>query len=106
MISPEINVDQIEKLYKISDWVYDNLQTRDNYGVFEFYILCPQFHNHVLYFLKEIHRLSDFNILLYKLQFKKQRNLPYNNLIEVLIPVMPRKAQYKTGEGSKSRILI
>lgn len=104
VLSPEQSVNTIEKFYETSDWVFPKLRKKDNYGQFKFCVLAPQYQNHATYFLKEIHRLSDFSVLLYKIQTadyeRNSKSGPCNNILQTLIPITPKR-QNSCYEGIK-----
>lgn len=80
--------------YDLEDFVHPNVHSLDSHGVIENCTISPIFQRHTMYFLREIHRLSLYDILYYKLVPSDASNIrrrPLMCLISNLFHIMPRR---------------
>uniref|UniRef100_A0AAR5PBY9 Cilia- and flagella-associated protein 61 N-terminal domain-containing protein n=1 Tax=Dendroctonus ponderosae TaxID=77166 RepID=A0AAR5PBY9_DENPD len=94
VVSEEYNVEYIDAQYDIASWVPLSCYRSGSYGLIESLILSPIFHNSGRFFKRELHRLSDFQVLFYKQRAYDKgasRERPIPNLLHWLQPVLPRR---------------
>ncbi|CAG9770000.1 unnamed protein product [Ceutorhynchus assimilis] len=94
VVSEEFDIDYIDAQYDISIWVPLHCYKSGSYGVIESLIISPIYHAHGRFFKKELHRLSDYDVLFYKHRASDRgtyKERPVSSLLHWLQPVSPRK---------------
>lgn len=89
------NLDYLKAQYDIATVVNPKMYFSHRYGVIQNAVASPIFRKHTNYFLREIHRLSQFDVLCYKLlpqdtsDFRRTR--PLCSFLPNMLHIMPRK---------------
>ncbi|KAJ8956355.1 hypothetical protein NQ318_015093 [Aromia moschata] len=93
-LSEEFDAEYLQAHYEIIYCADRRLFKSGCHGLIESLVMSPIFHNHANYFLRELHRQSDFSILYYKQtpydSSHYYRERPLVNLLHTLFPIMPR----------------
>lgn len=89
------NIEFLKAHYNLSNVINPNVHFSDRHGIIENALISPIFQKHANYFLREIHRLSQFDLLYYKLTpydiSITHRNRPLMNFMPNMLHVMPRR---------------
>lgn len=67
IIKQEEDVEYLKTHYELNKWFDEGHHKAGSHGVIEHLLLTPIFQRHSRFFLNELHRLSDFTILYYRL---------------------------------------
>lgn len=65
MIEPAENVQYLETHYELSNWIDLKYQAADSYGLINHLTVSPIFLKHSQFFMRELHRLSNYSVLFY-----------------------------------------
>ncbi|KAJ8916545.1 hypothetical protein NQ315_000187 [Exocentrus adspersus] len=93
LLTEENDVNFLQRNYDLASVVTMGMYKSGTHGLLETLVLSPIFEVHAKFFLRELHRLSDFSILYYKhLAFYSGglRDRPLLNILPYLFPIMPR----------------
>ncbi|KAJ8980373.1 hypothetical protein NQ317_009367 [Molorchus minor] len=97
ILSEEYDVDYLEAHYDILYCADPKMYKSGCHGLLDSLVMSPIFHNHANFFLRELHRQSDFSIIYYKHSpydsSHYYRERPLINLLHTLFPIMPRQQQ-------------
>lgn len=89
------NLEYLKAHYNLSAVINPHIHFMDRHGIIENSVISPIFLRHSNYFLREIHRLSQFDILYYKLTPSDasdiHRSRPLLNFLPTMLHVMPRR---------------
>lgn len=98
MLSEEFDLNYLKYHYDLSAAVNVKMHKTGKHGLLESLILSPIFEAHSKFFLRELHRLSDFSVLYYKhmtYYSSGLRDKPLLNMLQNLFPIIPRnKPEY------------
>lgn len=91
-----INSEYFQTRYNLSKVVNPKVHFIDRHGVLENAVMSPIFQKHANYFLREIHRLSQFDILYYKLSWHDTMSAhswrPLMTFLSNMLHIMPRRS--------------
>lgn len=93
VLSEEHNIDYIDTQYDISHWVPLTVFKSGTFGVIESLVISPIFHNVGRFFKRELHRLSDYQVLFYKHKSYDKgtyKERPVASLLHWMQPILPR----------------
>ncbi|EFA04891.2 Uncharacterized protein C20orf26-like Protein [Tribolium castaneum] len=95
IVSEEEEHEYLELHYNVDPWLSPKETRFGTYGSLEQFLLSPIFQRHINFFTRELHRLSDFDVLFYRLKrydyIYSHRSLPIVNAIINMIPVLPNR---------------
>ncbi|RZB94437.1 hypothetical protein BDFB_012732, partial [Asbolus verrucosus] len=91
VVCEEQEHEYLELHYNIESWLHSTGRLGTQ-GSLEQFLVLPSFQRHVSFFLRELHRLSDFEVLFYRLKrydyMYTHRTLPLINSIAHMAPVL------------------
>lgn len=94
VLREEEDFEYLKTHYELMYWLDENHHKAGSYGLIEYLVLSPIFQRHSRFFLKEIHRLSDYSALYYCIfpsdTVNIQKGRPLCCAISDLIPIRPR----------------
>ncbi|KAK9704483.1 Cilia- and flagella-associated protein 61, N-terminal domain [Popillia japonica] len=92
ILSEENDIEYVNSHYQLSAWTDMNRHKVGCHGTINCFIMSPIFDKHTRFFLQELHRLSDYSILFYRI-FPDDMNVNQTRRIAcslgVLLPVIP-----------------
>lgn len=92
ILSEQHNIEYINSHYQLATWTDMTKHKVGCHGAINYFMLSPIFDKHTRFFLQEIHRLSDYSILYYKIS-PDDLNLQHPRKIAcglgMLLPVVP-----------------
>lgn len=81
-----------------------------NQGIVEDLVVSPLFARFTKFFIREIHRMSEFDVLFYKLRVEENtamyRERPLNNLLNYFLPMMPLQLPEFNAESLKQQGML
>lgn len=80
VVKEEDDVEYLKTHYELSKWFDERHHKAGSHGVIEHLVLTPIFQKHSRFFLNELHRLSDFSVLYYRVSPKDSVNSIRNRL--------------------------
>ncbi|KAK9873376.1 hypothetical protein WA026_022182 [Henosepilachna vigintioctopunctata] len=94
VISEHVDLNYLFAHYTLYEWVDDDTHGVGSVGVLENLLIYPVFQKSCKFFLNEIHRLADFSLLVYSVEYKDLDIMLSDrhvlNCIQYLTPVRPR----------------
>lgn len=85
ILKEEEDVEYLKTHYELSNWFNERHHKTGSYGVIEHLILTPIFQKRSRFFLKELHRLSDFSVLFYRLAPTDSNNVSRDRTLATII---------------------
>lgn len=95
VVCEEEEHEYLEVYYNIDAWISPKEARFGTYGCLEQFLISPVFQRHISFFMRELHRLSNFDILCYRLKrydyMYSHRSLPVVNAILNMVPILPNQ---------------
>lgn len=89
------NLEYLRAHYNLSGVINPRVHVMERHGLVEHAIISPIFGRSTNYFVREIHRLSQFDLLYYKLYPNDEKKIFYGkplvHLLSNMTHIMPRK---------------
>ncbi|KAI4464446.1 cilia- and flagella-associated protein 61 [Holotrichia oblita] len=105
ILSEENDIEYVNSHYQLSAWTDMNRHKVGCHGAINCFIMSPIFDKHTRFFLQELHRLSDYSILFYKI-YPDDMNANQARRIAcslgVLLPVIPSSLSENETTSSES----
>lgn len=94
VITEEAEHEYLEINYNLEAWINTKFNKFGMYGSMEHFVLAPMFARHQAFCLRELHRLSNFYVLFYRLKRYEymftHKNLPITGALPTMAPVPPK----------------
>ncbi|XP_063927085.1 cilia- and flagella-associated protein 61-like isoform X2 [Zophobas morio] len=93
IVSEESDHEYLQLYYNLDDWMNTGETKFGAVGHVEQFLVSPIFQRHIKFFLREVHRLSNFDDLMYRLKsfdfMYTHRSMPISNAINNMLPILP-----------------
>lgn len=66
IVKEENDTEYVKTHYQLKQWLYENHHKHGCYGTITHFLVSPIFQRHSQFFIRELHRLSDYSILFYR----------------------------------------